>query len=133
MTQTISGYRVRFVIDDTARFEEYNGKSRPLTEDEYKGQEYRKDGQDVPYAEYRRYYGNPDRHVYLGCELQKECTCCGTFKTVESLWNIDCMDDNPEFQHVQLRHWYSLGEVLDDVKLGYLREVARDLAADTDG
>lgn len=129
-TVNLSGYRVRFVIDDSAQFEESNGESRPLTEEEYKDNEYYKNDQPIPYADYLKYYGNPDRHVYLGCELQKECPCCHKFNTVQSLWNIDCMDDNPEYLHVKLDHWYSLGEVLDDSKFGYLRDVVQELRSE---
>lgn len=87
-------YTVEFVIDEDARFEECNGESRPLTETEYADNPYMHDGQPIPYPEYLRYYGNPDRHVYLGCVVHKVCSCCGLSKPIESLWNIDTMDDS---------------------------------------
>lgn len=128
---TTPTYRVRFVVDSEAQFEESNGESRPLTREEYANNEYNdKQGNKIGYAEYLRYYGNAERHVYLGCELQKQCECCGLFKTVQSLWNIDCMDDNPEYLHAQLDHWYSFGEVKADPKFGYLGEIAKELVTE---
>lgn len=127
MKDSNSGYRVRFVMDDDAQFEEINGETRPLTKEEYKGNEYQKDGHKVSYASYLLYYGNPDRHRYLGCELQVQCPTCHTFHTAGSLWNIDLMDDSPEYNHVKLDYWYSLGEVVAETRLGYLADVAKDL------
>lgn len=125
-------FRVRFVIDDDAVFEESNGESRPLTEEEYKGAEYQKDGADVPYAEYLEYYGNPDRHVYLGCIVEKACKCCGHFEEVGSLWRIDFMDDAPELRAIN--PYQKRGQtfsVPDALALpGYLPEVARDVLSE---
>lgn len=90
----MSAYRVKFVIDEEAEFEECNGESRPLTEAEYEQNYYQKNGQKVSYADYLAYYGNPDRHIYLGIVVQKQCECCESWKTVDSLWNVDMMDDN---------------------------------------
>ena len=118
-TDSTAQYRIRFIIDDQASFEESNGESRPLTRAEYAGNEYRgclehpragsrplsdtQQGigvctvcarriQPIPYDEYLRYYGNPDRHVYLGCEVQRQCPCCEAWKTVGALGHIDMMD-----------------------------------------
>lgn len=152
-------YRVKFVVDEDARFEECNGESRPLTKAEYAKNQYMgcpthprgfngtkehdttsppKSGrgvcacgkryQPIPYAEYLAYYGNPDRHVYLGCIVERECPCCYTFKPAGSLWHIDCMDDDKAFTSITLGRYYSdadaralpdylgqvAGEVLDD-------------------
>lgn len=124
-------YRVRFVLDTEARFEECNGQSRPLTEEEYAVNYYNDpQGNRVSYADYLRYQGNPDRHVFLACQVQKQCDCCNAFNDVQSLWGIDCMDDNPEYLHTRLDHWYSFGEVNDDPRFGYLRDVARELVVE---
>lgn len=159
-TKNLSGYRVRFVIDDDAQFEECNGESRPLTEEEYQQNQYmacpnighRQAGSyaepknsgigycarchtrfaPVSYSGYLSYYGNPERHVYLICELEKQCECCHKFSNVQGLGNIDCMDDSPEYLHTKLDHWYSLGEVVDDPKFGYLGDVAKELRSEED-
>lgn len=120
-------YRVKFVEDVDARFEESNGEPRPLTAAEYKGSEYQKNGRNVSHAEYLLYYGNPERHVYLGCILQRQCERCEVFKTVQSLWNIDCMDDNVEYVRVTLDKWYAP----DDPHItGYLLDVTKELIAE---
>lgn len=109
----VKAYRVKFVIDEDARFEECNGQARPLTRAEYAEAEYQKDGKPVPYAEYRRYYGNPDRHVYLGCVVEAQCPCCdGWTADGASLWRIDFMDDDRAYQAVTLDKWYTPAEAI---------------------
>jgi hypothetical protein len=143
-------YRVKFVIDEQARFEECNGEPRPLTEAEYAENQYRacpkhprgstlpartENGRawcgdcgteyaDVPYADYLEYQGNPDRHVYLGVIVEKKCKCCGTWTNAASLWHIDFMDDDRAYQQTNLDHWYEpdvAGRLPD-----YAGEVARE-------
>ena len=101
----MTNIRVKFVTDLEAQFEECNGEARPLTEREYKDNEYFKNGKPVSYADYLRYYGNPDRHIYLGCVVQEQCDCCGEWKTKDSLWGIDVMDDDPSLHAVTLDRW----------------------------
>lgn len=121
-------YRVKFVRDDDSQFEESNGEARPFTEAEYKGNEYQKDGKDVSYADYRAYYGNPDRHVYLGAIVEKQCACCQSWTVAGSLWRLDFMDDSIECQTVSLDRYMA---PIDALKLpGYLAEVARELLAE---
>jgi hypothetical protein len=119
----MSEYRIRFEYDPDAEFEESNGENRPLTEEEYRGAEYMQDGKPVSYTDYRAYYGNPDRHVYLGAIVEKRCSCCGTWKTDASLWRIDVMDDDPEA--------YVVGQTFELERLhaipGYLRSIACEL------
>lgn len=145
--------RYRYVIDDDAEFEESNGEGRPLTEAEYVGNEYRAcpahphggtkvisfgppqvqgcavcgntEYADIPYAEYLRYYGNPERHVYLGLVQETLCPCCVTWKVTDSLWNIDFMDDSPELAAVQVGTWADA----DTAKAwpGYAGECVRDM------
>ena len=118
-------YRVRFVIDQDARFEECNGESRPLTEVEYAEDYYNdKNGQRVDYAEYLRYYGNPDRHIYVGAIIDRKCPCCNQWeKNVESLWGIDLMDDSPEVEAIDRTYFTA---TIDSIP-GYLREIATEL------
>lgn len=152
-------YIVRFVADHDAVFEECNGESRPLTAKEYKENSYRAcpdhpragsavidtstnpptvgcaqcgrtDYRDISYPEYLAYYGNPDRHVYLGCIAEKQivCPCCDqpidAELEEESVWGIDVMDDSPELAAVTLGHNYTAEEALQ--LPGCLADVARD-------
>lgn len=119
-------YRVRFVVDEDASFEESNGEPRPLTEAEYAEAEYMKDGIPVPYAEYLEYYGNPHRHVYIGAILERACVCCREWVSAASLWNIDTMDDQPEAGMIGQTFY---ADRFDQIP-GYLREVADELVAE---
>lgn len=134
-------YRIRFVIDPDARFEECNGESRPLTEEEYAEYQYMHDGKPVPYLDYLSYQGNPDRHVYMGAVLDHRCHGCGVWHHVDSLWRIDFMDDSPEVavltQHATIggfagtlcSQYYSLPAELDAIP-GYLREITKEMLPD---
>jgi hypothetical protein len=130
-------YRIRFVIDPDGSFTECNGEPRPLTEEEYAGVQYMRDGKPVSYADYLAYYGNPDRHVYIGAMLERRCTCCGSWSDVDSLWNIDCMDDNEEVRilthsdrtYGAVSQYYMLPTELNVIP-GYLRDVTRELLPD---
>lgn len=148
-------HRVRFVLDEDAQFEECNGESRPLTADEYAGNEYMgcpvhprgfdgdksadttAEGQlgqgvckcgrlyePIPYTEYLAYYGNPDRHVYFGYEVQEQCSCCQAWQIIDSLWNIDMMDNSPELKTIKRGVWYDLNapEIT-----GYFRTLVNDI------
>lgn len=148
-------YRIRFVIDEEAQFEECNGEARPLTAEEYAENSYRAcpdhpragskviqpakgkrpsvvgcavcgrtDYQDIPYEEYRAYYGNPDRHVYIQSEVQRQCPCCGSWQFCGGTGHIDFMDDAPELDAVGADGWYAEGAVGQIP--GYLREIARE-------
>lgn len=147
-------YRIRFTYDPDASFEECNGEPRPLTELEYAANAYRAcprhpragsrtidatttpplvgcaicgetEYADIEYAEYRAYYGNPDRHVYVVADLQRQCDCCQVWSTVGSTGSIDLMDDAEELR--QLDQWYTPDQIAS--LPGYLAEVARaDLA-----
>jgi len=114
------------VHDDDAEFEECNGQARPLTEAEYAEHSYQKDGRSVPYAEYLDYYGNPGRHVFIGAVLEEQCPTCGEWHSVGSLWNIDCMDDNPEAQVIGQTFYATRFDQIP----GYLREVTQELVAE---
>ncbi len=121
----IKAFRVRFVIDEDASFEECNGKPRPLSEDEYAENYYMKDGEKVSYADYLDYQGNPDRHVYFGCIVEGQCACCDTWKTLESLWDIDVMDDDPAYRNLTLDVGYPAAEAV--ALPDYLGETTREL------
>src|SRR5688572_7065959 len=109
-TAKAAEYRVRFVQDPHASFEECNGESRPLSEAEYAENQYMQDGQPVSYADYLDYYGNPERHVYLMTEVQKRCPCCGAWEFVAGTGGIDFMDDNPELGFADT--WMTPDEVM---------------------
>lgn len=150
-------YRIKFTTDLDARFEECNGESRPLTEEEYRGNEYHacpkhprtkvppKETRNgiawcgecgtrwcaVPYEEYRKYQGNPNRHVYLLCIVQRQCKCCQSWLTHASLGGIDLMDDSPEYRVVPLDRWMEPATgVPFPADWGYLAEVAQELLAE---
>lgn len=154
MTNKPIAYRVRFESDADARFEECNGENRPLTREEYRKNEYYAcpnhlrgwKGNDssafgvgicgmcqtqyapVPYAEYLAYYGNPERHVYLGVIVEQQCGCCQSWTVANSLWNIDFMDDSREFAAVTIARNLTPVEAL--ALPGYAGEVAREQLED---
>jgi hypothetical protein len=138
--------RVRFVLDEEAYFEESNGESRSLTEAEYAENQYmgcpthpREPGDGsgtcprcglqfapLSYEEYLAYYGNPDRHVYLGCIVEQVCPTCGESAIHhDAVWGIDFMDDSREL------HAITIGQYLTEAEAralpGYAGDVARDL------
>ncbi len=132
-------YRVRFVIDEDHHFEECNGEPRPLTAAEYAENVYRgctrhprrhcdcsqEYWADISYEEYRAYYGNPDRHVYLGCVVDRLCAACGHWeKGIASVWGIDFMDDAPEYDAINVDQPIPADEA---IRLpGYAGDVARE-------
>lgn len=146
-------FRVRFVIDPEASFEECNGEARPLTAEEYAENQYMgcpvhprskvmaksqpaqpgrawcgecgREHEPIPYAEYLEYYGNAERHVYLGAIVDKLCTHCGSWTEAGSLWHIDLMDDDRELTLITLNKPMAI-----DQAPGYLGEVARELVAE---
>lgn len=115
----------RYIVDydRDAQFEECNGECRPLTELEYEENYYNdKDGNRVSYADYRRYYGNPKRHVYLYVQREDMYTRSGYFgnwRQSDALYGIDFMDDSPEARAIGT---YTLEQLP-----GYLQEIAREL------
>lgn len=147
--------RVKFVYDNEAIFEECNGEQRPLTEAEYADNQYRgcpdhprsgtipdpsrpntgfglcalpqcrKALAPIPYAEYLAYYGNPEMHTYLGYVVQDQCTCCGEWKTTDSLWGIDVMVDAPELDAITFDTWISMRDAL--TLPGYLGDLMKDI------
>lgn len=121
-TRQTPAYRVRFQYDEDAHFEECNGESRPLTEEEYAENAYMRDGQPIPYAEYLEYYGNPDRHVYLLAHAQKRCPCCGEWGSDAYLGGIDYMDDSPKLRVIDINQFIDPDGAL--ALPGHLRECA---------
>ena len=157
MKTTKPEFRVRFVSDDDSQFEECNGGSLPLTEDEYAENTYRacpkhpRAGStvvdastnpptvgcaicgetayaDIPYPEYLAYYGNPDAHVYLGCIVEKACQACGHYENAESAWGIGFMIDSREYDAIAIGEWMT-PEAATGLP-GYAGDVARDLLAE---
>lgn len=166
-TITTIEYRVRFLRDTDARFEECNGEARPLTPAEYAENQYRacpihprgnkdhdrrehgrawcgqilhvgdgricgREYEDVPYAEYLAYYGNKDRHRYIGVVVETRaniCSCCGrgdVWIQQPGLWHIDFMDDNAEWLAIRrnLDKPYTPAEALQ--LPGYLANVVKE-------
>lgn len=161
-------YRVRFLRDTDARFEECNGEARPLTEAEYlkegqymacpvhphgdKSNDRRQGGKawcgqtlhvgagkvcgreyaPVPYADYLAYYGNKDRHRYIGVVVETQdnvCTHCGRgdgWQTTPGLWNIDLMDDGVEWLFIRRRLNEPIRAALVSSLPGYLAVVAKE-------
>jgi len=105
---------VRFVYDDDAHFEECNGQSRPLTEEEYAKDFYmacprhprvgskvinqsppvqgcavcgNTQYEPISYAEYLDYYGNPANHVYLGMIKEQRPINCGCDEDSCECWD----------------------------------------------
>lgn len=123
----MADYRVIFEFDPEGRFEACNGQPRPLTEEEYGEHQYFEYRMPIPYAQYLRYYGNPDRHVYLMACIERRCGCCGHWAATEHhLCGIDLMDDSPEYLQVELMQAYDPCDPLP----GYLADVAADLFAE---
>lgn len=146
-------YRVKIVRDTDARFEECNGEARPLTEDEYRENSYRacpkhrRAGtkvlsfgppqvqgcavcgnpyyEDIDYAEYRAYYGNPRMHVYLGVIVESLTLPVGNWTVADSLWGIDVMSDSPEAKQQHRNKWFSPAEAL--TLPGYLARVCTEV------
>lgn len=134
----MTNYRVKFVNDANAKFEECNGSSEPLTKAEYAENSYRgcpnhprskvppsrvehgrawcgeceTEYADIPYAEYLAYYGNPERHIYLGMVIEEQCHCCQSWTVKTSLWGISFMDDSIEWLTVRLYHYYPSAEAI---------------------
>lgn len=122
----VAAFRVRIEHDTDAVFEECNGESRPLTEDEYAENAYMRDGREIPYAEYLDYYGNPDRHVYGGVVVDTQCPHCGEWKRyAASLWHIDFMDDDREAAFIGNGREYTPEQAI--ALPGYLGECAREV------
>lgn len=150
--------RVKFTYDPDGTFEECNGEGRPLTEAEYAEGVYmgcpdhpRAGSQPDPtkpgtgywicgrpgcgkalapidYEEYLAYYGNPDRHVYLGAICEEQCPTCGEWHEIESLWGIDFMDDSAEYLAINSDEWRPAAEAR--ALPGYAGDVARQLAGE---
>lgn len=124
-------YRVKFEIDEDARFEECNGEARPLTREEYEENYYNDaQGQRVPYERYLEYQGNPKRHRYIGILVEAQCPYCETWKDAGSLWGIDLMDDDVEWRKIRhaMHAQYTADEAL--ALPGYLSDVAREMLAE---
>lgn len=127
-------YTVRFERDEYATLETPHGTPLPGTAEEYAGHEIMEHGRAVPYEEYCRTWGNPDRHVVLEAVLERHAPCCETCghaprpEVVEILGHVDFMDTDPEAA-------VPLGTPLavDSPEIvGYLREVVDDLVREAE-
>ena len=127
-------YTVRFQHDADHTLETPHGTPLPGTPEEYAGYEFMRDGRPVPYEEYCRTWGDPDRHVVLGAVLERHAPCCehcGHAPAPEhaaSLWGIDFMDTDPEaFVPLDRPLPVDSPEIV-----GYLREVVDDLVQEAE-
>jgi hypothetical protein len=143
-------YRVRWVYDPEPDLENPSGSPLPGPESEYVGNEIHElidRGDDpqtgrrrvVPYAEYCRYWGNPERHTVLACLVERACGACDAWEQVASLGHIDFMDDDREILGLNIGHVdrahrseYYTAEQASQLP-GYVGEVARDLLDEAKG
>jgi hypothetical protein len=98
-------YRVIIEYDhDGARnLDGCDGKPLPEAPDVYAENQYMKDGKPVPYEDYLKYYGNPDRHVVLMAHVMRQCEHCGSWTDAPgdtALAGIDFMDDDRDADRV---------------------------------
>lgn len=119
-------YRVYFEIDEDYELDGCDGKPLPESPECYDANGgIMSNGEYVDYAEYLRYYGNPDRHVVLSCIVERECVCCGCWTVAESLHGIDMMDDSEGMHTLAMKpHYYTAAEAV--ALPDYLGEVARE-------
>lgn len=124
----MTNYRVIVELDPDATIDGCDGKPLPESREVYE-QNYMNDkqGKRVPYEEYVRYYGNPDRHVMLGIRVQRQCSECGSWKDAESLWGIDFMDDDSDADRTGT---FTTDRVLAWPADSYLRMEALELLKD---
>lgn len=107
--------RIRIVYDEESSQNQESPHGTPLPESEelYAGNEVMEllDPKDdpttgirrkLPYAEYIKYQGNPDRHVVIGMIVQTRCPHCGAWHDGTSVWGYDFMDDDPFLMQVQV-------------------------------
>lgn len=135
-------YRIRFRHDPFATVAGCDGKPLPEAEDVYAENPHMDGDRKIPHAEYLTYYGDPDRHVMIMADVERQCPCCRRWtdedeagEALPSLCGIDFMDDNPEID--ALTDLYGRGTRVaaeDAMRLpGYLADVARELLGEIDG
>src|SRR5882672_9784268 len=87
----LTHYKVIFDLEPDPDMSWLDQWNTPAT---YKGNEVYVNGQPVPWTDYRRYWGDPDRHrmlIMLTYELKDDDD---DWQLVDSLGNIDFMDDD---------------------------------------
>ena len=139
-TTPLADARVRFFHDYDTPITEIDGLPMPLTEAQYAehGPCLRADRSVIPYAEYCRYYGDPNQHVMVAMVLEHRCPCCDHWhETDHALYGIDVMIDDPALALIQRTRgdfWSDRGvrlAAVDALALpGYLGTVARDLLSE---
>ena len=65
------------------------------TPEKYEGNEVFVDGRKVPFNEYMKFWGDPNRHVVLQAGVDMRCTECGEWTVVCNVGNVDFMDTDP--------------------------------------
>lgn len=83
----------------------------------------------VPYHEYVKYWGNPERHRAVIAILERQCAECHTWHVLETLGGIDLMDDHAECRAIG--RMYTGPQEFAAIP-GYLGDVARELISDHD-
>lgn len=121
-------YRYRFVADPDYTPTGCDGHPLPESEAVYADNQcLRPDGTPIPYAEYLRYYGDPEAHLGVAVFVDRMTPTDDDWTVAESLHGIDLMFDDAD---VGL-----LGEVyyrLEDIPAGYLHDTAAELHAETE-
>ena len=112
--------RVKWVYDEDPDLSDLEQWNTPET---YQGYEVYEDGEPLSFKNYMQTYGNPERHVVLGCVIERECPHCGKWSGVESLWGIDFMDWQPwEIGTYQVDEIDTLNDYQQAVSLELLAE-----------
>ena len=81
----MANYRIRIEIDHNHVEDGCDGEPLPESPEVYAGNEYRKDGQLVPYEDYLRTFGDPNRYTGYIVTRETQCECCGLWKAQESI------------------------------------------------
>lgn len=130
-------YRVRVIYDPDYVPEGCNGGPLPEPQAVYEANPITVSGlagrtRNATYKEYCQYYGNPERHVGLAVLVYRKCTCCEHWeKGVQSLWGIDCMDDNLEVTQTLIGKAYT--ETDARALPGYLGQIVGELLEEEKG
>ena len=94
-------YRYRFVADPQYIPDGCDGNPLPESEECYRDNPYTPGGgRALTYAEYLRYYGDPDLHVGAGVIVECMTPADQDWREIASVWGIDWMYDDPAVQDI---------------------------------
>lgn len=109
--------RIRVEIDPGWQEEGSNGHPLPEPEEHYQTAPYnRPDGSPMPYAEYLRTYGDPNRYTRYFVSKETQCGCCGSWIRGDGIGTSLYEEWIPEGTYA-----------VEDPKLGSLAEVVSQL------